>query len=211
MKKIISLLIILVLTMGLCPAVFAAESVITDPQSLYAQYEEIISEANETYGCSLSLLPFEEIKDFCSAEEFRSEVINYCENRDNPFETSLGTVTGNASGRGSGVVTVPCVRTKNLGQATLTATFYGTFDIRMKTNGTYYVYSKSFSVRTHSSNGNIGFEVDGNPSVSAVDGGRTIRVTQQFRVLVQGLFSENTSVTATYIVNFGNGNVTAGS
>lgn len=106
---------------------------------------------------------------------------------------------------------MPCVRTKNLGQATLTATFYGTFDIRMKTNGTYYVYSKSFSVRTHSSNGNIGFEVDGNPSVSAVDGGRTIRVTQQFRVLVQGLFSENTSVTATYIVNFGNGNVTAGS
>lgn len=211
MKKIISVLIVLVLTMSLCPAVFAQENITVNPQSLYEQYEQIIAEANETYGCSLSLLPFEEIKDFCSVEEFRAEVINYCENRDNPFETSLGTVTGNVSGRGSGVVTVPCVRTKNIGQATLTATFYGTFDVRMKANGTYYIYSKTFSVRTHSSNGNYGFEINGNPSVSAIDGGRTIRVTQQFRVLVQGYFSENTSVTATYIMNFGNGNVTAGS
>lgn len=155
------------------------------------------------------MLPFEEIKDFCSAEEFRAEVINYCENRDNPFETSIGTVTGNVSGRGSGVVTVECVRTKNIGAATLIATFYGTFDVRMKANGTYYVYSKSFSVRSRSSNNAVGFEVDGSPSVSTVDGGRTVRVTQQFRVLVEGHFSENTSVTATYTVNFGN--VTAGS
>lgn len=209
MKKFISVFIVLVLAISLCPAVFATENITVNPQSLYEQYEQIIDEANETYECSLSLLPFEEIKDFCSAEEFKAEVINYCENRDNPFETSPGTVTGNVSGRGSGVVTVPCVKTKNIGQATLTATFYGTFDVRMKANGTYYIYSKSFSVRTRSSNGNIGFEIDGNPSVSTVDGGRTIRVTQQFRVLVQGYFSENTSVTATYIMNFGNGNITA--
>lgn len=208
MKKLLSVITAILLFISICPAVFAAENINVNPQSLYTQYEQTIAEANETYECSLSLLPFEEIKDFCSAEEFRAKVINYCENRDNPFETTVGTVTGNVSGRGSGVVTVPCVRTKNIGAATLTATFYGTFDVRMKTNGTYYIYSQSFSVRAQSSNGNVGFEIYGNPTVKTIDGGRTIRVTQEFRVLVQRLFSEYTSVTASYIMNYGNGNIT---
>ena len=213
MKKVLSILIVFVLTLSLCPAVFAAENSAPTaaPQSLYAQYEDIIAEANETYGCSLYLMPFDEIKDFCSVEEFRAKVVSYCENRDNLFESSVGTITGNASGRGSGVVTVPCVRTKNYGQDTMTVTFYGTFDVRMRTSGTYYIYSQSFSVRARSANGIIGFEAQGNPTVSTVYGGRTIRVTQQFRVLVESHFYENTSVTGGYIMNFGNGNITASS
>lgn len=211
MKKILTILMVCVLTISLCPAVFAAESVTTDPQSLYAQYEQIITEANETYGCSLYLLPFDEIEDFCSVEEFRLRVFDYCENRDNPFENSVGTVTGNVSGRASGVVTVPCIRTKTYNQDTMTITFYGTFDVRMKSNGTYYIYSQSFSVRARSANGIYAYSIIGNPTVSTIDGGRTIRATQQFEVRIDGLFAENTSVTATYIMNFGNGNVTAGS
>lgn len=156
-------------------------------------------------------MPFNEIEDFCSAEEFRAKVVSYCENRNNPFECSVGTISGNVSSRGSGVVTVPCIRAKNYGQDTMTITFYGTFDVRMRPSGTYYIYSQSFIVNARSANGIIGFEAQGNPTVSTVDGGRTIRVTQQFRVLIESHFYENTSVTGTYIMNFGNGNISAGS
>lgn len=211
MKKVISLFAAFMFVLSMCPAVFAAEptSFVADPQSLYAQYEEIIAEANETYGCSLFLTPFEEMKDFCSVEEFRESVINYCENRNEPFVSLIGPMSGNTAERGSGVVTVPCTRTKTYPQDTVTVTFYGTFEVRTNTSGYYYIASQSFSVYTGSANGKIYFTTQGNPSVRTVDGGRTIMVTQQFNVYVEGRFGETTSLTATYIMNFANGNITA--
>ena len=213
MKKVVSLFVVFVLALSICPAVFATETpaLTADPQSLYAQYEEIIVEANETYGCSLYLLPFDEMDDFCSVEEFRERVNRYCESRNEPFVTTVGTITGNTSGRGAGVVTIPNIRTRNHQEDTVTITFYGTFDVRAKTSGYYYVYSQSHVVNTTSANGIILYAVDGSPTVRTVDGGRTIMVTQQFKVYVRGQFGEDTSVGATYILNLVNGNITASS
>lgn len=211
MKKFLSIAVVFVLVFSMCPAVFAAEELSPNTQALYQQYEQIIAEANEEYNCSLFLVPYEEMEDFCSIEEFRERVFEYCEYRNVPFTHSEGIVTGGQSTRENRVVTVPCIRRKTYPQDTIIATFYGTFDVRMKVNGMYYIASQSFTVYTRSENGYYSAIVEGNPTVRTVDGGRTINVTQQLAIYVQGQFGENTSVTATYIMNFGNGNITASS
>lgn len=49
MKKLLSVITAILLIISICPAVFAAENINVNPQSLYTQYEQIIAEANETY------------------------------------------------------------------------------------------------------------------------------------------------------------------
>ena len=208
-KKTLSLFAVIVFILSLCPVAFAAENSSDEVYRLYEEYEHIISEANDTYGCALYLLPFEEMENFGSVEEFRAKVISYCESRNVPITQSVGTISGNVPSRGVGVVTIPNVKTRTYSRDTVTITFYGTFDVRAKTDGSYYIYSQNYIVYSRSANGIILYAAQGNPTTKVIDGGRTILVTQQFKIYVDGQFGEDTSVMAGYIVNFSNGNITA--
>lgn len=208
MKKITSIFVVLALVFSFAIPTFAATST-NDSYSLYTEYAQIIIYANETYGLSLSLLPYDQIDNFVSAEEFSSIVANYCQLRSVEFSAGIQSSMNSTGTRGVGVVTVPNVKTKIYAEDTITVTFYGTFDVRKNLNGLYYIASKSFTTYTQSANGIIAFVVDGSPTTSLMDGDRTTVVTQNFRVVIRGYFSDYASVSAKYYLSPTQGTVTA--
>lgn len=209
MKKLISMVIVLALVFSFAITAYAAEVSDADKYSLYTEYAQIIEDANETYGLNLSLLPYDQIDDFCSAEEFSSIVASYCQLRSVEFSAGVQSSMHNTGARGVGVVTVPNVKTKTYTEDTITVTFYGTFDVRRDLEGNYYIASKSFTTYTQSANGIITFVVNGSPTTSLIDGGRTTVVTQNFSVVIRGYFSDYASVSAKYYMSPANGNISA--
>lgn len=213
MKKFISLTVILALILcsflSLGPTAYAASTTIDNTHLLYAEYSRIINEANEFYGINLSLLPYNELKDFCSAEEFALLVEQYCESRTTNFATDDNLTIVPTTARGVGVVTVPNVKTKTYVEDTILITFYGTFDVRRNLNGDYYINSQSFIIYTQSTNGIISFSVNGSPTYSVADRGRTTIVTQNFTVSIRGYFEDYVSVSASFYLSPASGNISA--
>lgn len=209
MKKLISMIIVLALVLTFTIPAFAVDTATTDPVLLYNEYIQIIDEANKTYDLDLTLLPYDQIDSFCSAEEFSTIVSNYCQLRTVEFSAGLQSSMGSMGARGVGVVTVPNVKTKSYAEDTITITFYGTFDVRKNLNGLYYAASKSFTVYTQSSQGIIAFVISGDPTTSLMDGGRTTVVTQNFNVVIRGYFSDYASVSAQYYLSPTYGTVSA--
>lgn len=209
MKKLISIIIVLALVFPFAITAYAATTSTTDTYELYTEYAQIIDNANDTYGLNLTLLPYNEIDDFCSPDEFYEIVTGYCQARSQAFTAGPQGSASSIGARGVGVVTVPSVKTRTYPEDTITITFYGTFEVRRDLDGNYYIASKSFATYTQSSNGIIAFEKNGNPTTSLIDGGRTTVVTQSFRVTVRGYFEEYESVSASYYMSPANGNISA--
>lgn len=209
MKKLISMFVVLALVFSFAITAYAADTSNEDHYALYNEYAQIINNANETYGLDLSLLPFDQIDDFCSPEEFFEIVSSYCQARSVEFSAGPQTTASSTGARGVGVVTVPNVRTKTYTEDTITVTFYGTFDVRRDLEGRYYIASKSFTTYTQSASGIISFVVYGNPTTSLIDSGRTTVVTQKFEVVIRGYFSDYASVSASYYMSPANGNISA--
>ena len=209
MKKLISMFVVLALVFSFAITAYAADTSNENAYALYTEYAQIINNANETYGVDLSLLPFDQIDDFCSPEEFYEIVSSYCQVRSVEFSAGPQITVTTAGARGVGVVTVPNVRTKAYPEDTITITFYGTFEVRRNLDGSYYIADKSFRTHTQSANGIIAFSVNGNPTTSLIDGGRTTVVTQNFQVIIRGYFEDYASVSASYYMSPANGNISA--
>ena len=209
MKKLISMIVVLALVFSFAITAYAATTSTTDTYELYTEYAQIIDNANETYGLDLSLLPYNEIDVFCSADEFYEIVLGYCHARSRAFAAGPQSSASSTGARGVGVVTVPNVKTRTYTDDTITITFYGTFEVRKDLDGDYYIANKSFTTYTQSRNGIIAFEKNGNPTTSVIDGGRTTVVTQSFRVTVSGYFEEYESVSASYYMSPATGNISA--
>lgn len=205
MKKLLSFIVVLAVLFTLSPAVLAADTTTDDLHALYEEYGQIISSANKLYGLSLYLLPFDEIEDFCSPEEFRTSVVNYIEYREAPL-----TTTGNEMNtvmRGTGSQFVTNVKTRDYYNDRVTITFQGNFDVKYASG--YYISYMHFNVLTQSRNGSVAFNLKGDVSTSTTDGGRTIRATQVFAVTVLGQFAEDVSVSASFYMSPATGTITA--
>lgn len=209
MRKVILVAVMLVILFSLAVTVHAAEAPTKDTQALYEEYAQIIYEANETYGLNLTLLPYDQIEDFCSVEEFASTIDDYCRLRSVEFSSMPQSNIHSTGARGVGVVTVPNVKTKTYEDDTITITFYGTFEVRQDLNGTYYIASKSFVTYTASTNGNIHFVAEGTPTTRVIDGGRTTVVTQNFRAYIRGTATDLVPVSANYYMSPATGNISA--
>lgn len=201
--------VVLALVFSFAIPTYAADTSTTDSYSLYTEYAQIIADANETYGINLSLLPYDQIDAFVSVEEFSSIVASYCQLRSVEFSAGLQSSMESTGTRDVGVVTVPNVKTKTYAEDVITITFYGTFDVRKNLNGLYYIASKSFTTYTQSANGIIAFVVDGSPTTSLMDGERTTVVTQNFRVVIRGYFSDYASVSAKFYLSPTKGTISA--
>lgn len=209
MRKVISMAVAFLILFSFTVSAHAAEAPMQDTQSLYEEYAQIIFEANETYGLNLTLLPYDQIEDFCSAEEFASTIDDYCRLRSVEFSSMPQSTMHSTGARGVGVVTVPNVKTKTYEDDTITITFYGTFEVRQDLNGTYYIASQSFTAYTSSTNGNIHFVAEGTPTTRVIDGGRTTVVTQNFRAYIQGTATDLAPVSAYYYMSPATGNISA--
>lgn len=198
-NKMISLLLALVLcVMCIVPAA-ASES----KAALYQSYKTLVEQVNEKYGYSLELLPISEADTSYSVAEFKKILEDYCE-----YKANAVTVEYVSESMGRGVVLVPCVVTKQHNIATVSVTFNGLFDIRQRANGSYYVYSASFTNPTAVSNNPVlYYTYNGSLNISFLDGGRTRKVSQGFSVYVANAVTDYVTVSAFYYFNSVTGQV----
>lgn len=211
MKKILSMILALTLMFALAVPALATDGqslTLEEKEALYAKYEEMVAAANEEYGLEISVLPFDEIESFYSEEEYALILANYCEFESKPWVRVYNENPVVFAARG--LLYVPYTTTRTHGNVTVTITFGGSFDVRSRSDGTYYIYSQSFTSQASSNSGSLHYVNVGSPGITGyIDGGRTMVVTQNYKIYVDNAFDSNTSVNAYYYFNDNTGYISA--
>lgn len=206
MRKALCLFFVIIMMLPVGTTAFADE---TDKNTLYETYQSLVDEANKEYGYHLTVLPYEAISTFYSEEDFKKALDDYCTFKSEATLESVQDTTAKTN-RGAGVSIVPCTINNTHNTATVTIVFYGTFDVRQTLDGSYYVYSDTYTdpVAT-SNNSSIYYVADGHVRRTFIDSGRTRKVSQDFDVYVSGIFMDNITVDAFYYFNKNTGVVTS--
>ena len=208
MRRALCLFIVIIMMLSLAATTFADE---TDKNALYETYKSLVDEANKEYGFHLTLLPHEDISTFYSEEEFKKALDEYCAFKSEATTECVRDTSAKVN-RGAGVSAVPCtiINTNTTDMATIAV--YGIFDVRQTLDGTYYVYSETYTEPIATGNSSSAYYVaDGQARRTFIDGGRTRKVSQDFDVYVGNAVLDSIKVDAFYYFNKNTGVVKSNS
>ena len=212
MRKAACVMLSLVLLLAFSVPAFATDNqdlTLEEKQALYARYEEMVAAANEEYGLDISVLPFDELETFYSEEEFAQMLAEFCGILSAP-PVRVGGAAPTGAVRGVGTTVVPYYITQVHGNATISITIQGTFNIGYYPGGPYYINWMSFDAVTSSSSSTLFYAKNGDGRVTGyADGGRTLIVTQDFDIYTYGTLTASTSVNAYFYFNDNTGEIIA--
>lgn len=169
----------------------AAELSAAEQALLYTRYQQIIDQANEEYGYSLSLVPMAEMGTFYSLTEFQQMVDNVCQLKatakletEVSYETPSSRREGtNGDGPWIGDVTFSFREYHDNNRVSATIIFKGTFVVRIRAENEYYIYGHMFHpVEVRTSSDELYYIYDGDMTITFQDSGRVKRITQAFFV-----------------------------
>lgn len=204
----------LVLCLSLSLTTFAATSPTTtqSPEELYAQYQAIVEEANQTYGLDIRVLPLEEMDQthMSSLEKFRIDVQDFCGLLTAAPTSNSQSIPATPSRRGVGAQTVPYTLTKTYFASTVYVSFSGYFDIKQNVSNAYYFSTASFAdPRASSNDSTLSFTRTGALSKRLIDRNSTYQVSQTFQVTKNNDLYGPITATAYFHLNPFTGVVTA--
>lgn len=212
MRKAACVMLSLVLLLAFSVPAFATDNqdlTLEEKEALYAKYEELVAAANEAYGLDISVLPFDELETFYSEEEFAQILAEFCGHLSTPWVRVNGAAPTGAV-RGVGTTVVPYYITQVHGNATISITIQGTFNIGYYPSGSYYINWMSFDAIASSSSSTLFYAKNGDGRVTGyADGGRTLIVTQDFDIYTYGTLTASTSVNAYFYFDDNTGEITA--